>query len=235
MPYDAPVLRPTQVVLGQIPLFRRVSVEDRDRIADVARLRDYDRGDHVFYEGDPSDFFFIVVSGRVKVYKRAPNGNDVILEMFGAGGPLGAVAAYEARPYPASAAAIEPTTCLLIPRQAFFALLEQHPTLVRGLLGSLSLRLVELTGRLAELTGGRVETRFARLFLKLGDQLGRHERGGQFIPLVLSRQELADLTGTTIETSIRIMSRWGKDDVVRTEKDGFVLIDRATLETVAAG
>ena len=173
------------------------------------------------------------MTGRVKVYKRAPAGNDIILEIFGPGGPLGAVAAYESRPYPASAAALESASCLLIPRQQFFTLLEQHPSLVRGLLGSLSLRLVELTTRLAELTGGRVETKLARLFLKLADQLGRAERGGTFIPLVLSRQELADLTGTTIETSIRIMSRWGKEDVLRTEKDGFVLVDRTELDTVA--
>jgi len=220
-------------VLAQIALFRRVSADDRDRIAAVSQIRAYERGDEVFSEGDPSDFFFVVVTGRVKVYKHGPAGNDIILEMFGPGGPLGAVAAYESRPYPASASAIEPSTCLLIPRQAFFALLEQHPLLVRGLLGSLSLRLVELTTRLAELTGGRVETRFARLFLKLADQLGRSERGGQFIPLPLSRQELADLTGTTIETSIRIMSRWGKEDVLRTEKDGFVLVDRESLDALA--
>jgi CRP-like cAMP-binding protein len=220
-------------VLAQIALFRRVSADDRDRIAAVSQIRAYERGDEVFSEGDPSDFFFVVVTGRVKVYKHGPAGNDIILEMFGPGGPLGAVAAYESRPYPASASAIEPSTCLLIPRQAFFALLEQHPLLVRGLLGSLSLRLVELTTRLAELTGGRVETRFARLFLKLADQLGRSERDGQFIPLPLSRQELADLTGTTIETSIRIMSRWGKEDVLRTEKDGFVLVDRESLEALA--
>ncbi len=225
--------RPTPAVLAQIPLFRRVTPEDRERIAAVAQVRQYDRGDRVFDEGDPSDFFYVVVSGRVKVFKHGPSGNDVILEMFGPGGPLGAVAAYEARPYPASAAAIEPSTCLLIPRQAFFTLLEQHPSLVRGLLGSLSLRLVELTTRLTDLTGGRVEARFARLFLKLADQLGRADRGGVFIPLPLSRQELADLTGTTIETSIRIMSRWGKEDVLRTEKDGFVLMDRAGLETIA--
>ena len=84
------------------------------------------------------------------------------------------------------------------------------PTLVRGLLGSLSLRLVQLTTRLAELTGGRVEARFARLFLKLAEQLGRPERGGIFIPLPLTRQELADWTGTTIETSIRISAPSGE-------------------------
>jgi CRP-like cAMP-binding protein len=169
----------------------------------------------------------------VKVHKQAPDGRNVILELFGPGGPLGAVAVYEARPYPASAVALESTTCLTIPRDAFFELLEQHPSLVRGLLGSLSLRLVELTTRLAELTGGHIDARLARLFVKLADQMGRPERGGVFIPLPLSRQELADLTGTTIETAIRIMSRWNKDLVLQTEREGFLLLDRATLDQVA--
>jgi CRP-like cAMP-binding protein len=74
----------------------------------------------------------------------------------------------------------------------------------------------------------------ARLFLKLGSQMGREERGGTFVPLQLSRQELADMTGTTIETAIRIMSRWGKLEVVRSEKDGFVILDRKTLEAAGA-
>ncbi len=224
---------PSTEVLSQIALFRRVIPEDRERLANVSHLRQYERGDLVFDEGDPSDFFFIVVTGRVKVFKRAPNGHDRILEIFGPGGLLGAVAAYEARPYPACAGAIEPTTCLLTPRPAFFALLEERPSLVRGLLGSLSIRLMELTARLAELTGGRVESRFARLFLKLGSQMGRPDRGGVFVPMALSRQELADLTGTTIETCIRIMSRWGKDNVLLTDKDGFVILDTAALEALA--
>jgi CRP-like cAMP-binding protein len=227
------VQRATLAVLAQIPLFHRVGPADRERLTSVAWLRDYDRGDHVFHEGDPSDTFFVVVSGRVKVYKHGPDGHDVILEMFGPGGPLGAVATYESRPYPASASPVEPSTCLLIPRESFFELLERHPSLVRGLLGSLSLRLVELTTRLTELTGGRIESRFARLFLKLADQLGQRRQAGVFIPLALTRQELADLIGTTIETAIRVMSRWHKDDVLTTEKDGFVLVNRRALEELA--
>jgi CRP-like cAMP-binding protein len=106
---------------------------------------------------------------------------------------------------------------------------------VRGLLLGLTTRLIELTNRLAELTGGHIEPRFARLFLKLTDAMGRDQPEGQgmFIPLALSRQELADMTGTTVETCIRIMSRWGNDGVVRTEKDGFVVINRTTLERLA--
>jgi CRP-like cAMP-binding protein len=225
--------RAPAAVLAELPIFRRVTPEDRQRIADAGEIRDYPRGARVFDEDDPSDYFFVVATGRIKVFKHAPNGQDIILEMMGPGGPLGAVAAYEQKPYPASATAVEDSSLFVIPRRAFFQLLEQHPSLVRGLLGSLSLRLVQLTTRLAELTGGRVETRVARLFLKLAEQIGREERGGIFVPLPLTRQELADWTGTTIETAIRIMSRWGKDDVIRTEKDGFVVIDQKTLEQIA--
>jgi CRP-like cAMP-binding protein len=144
------------------------------------------------------------------------------------------VAAYETRPYPASAVALDECTLILVKRAAFFALLESSPSLVRGLLNGLSFRLLELTRRIAEVTGSRVETRFCQAFLMLADRMGRIEARGVFIPLVLSRQDLADLTGTTLETAIRIMSRWGKEGVVLTEKDGFVLTDRATLERLAA-
>jgi CRP-like cAMP-binding protein len=215
------------------PVFRRLSPGDRRTVAEVTTVRHYQRGDTIFEQGMPSDAFYTVASGRVKIFKMMPSGKDLILEVFGPGDPLGAVAAYDGRPFPATAMALEDTTCLCIPRPAFFALLERHPSLVRGLMLGLTVRLVELTNRLAELSGGRIETRFARLFLKLAAEMGRHDRGGIFVPLALTRQELADMTGTTIETCIRIMSRWGKDGVVRTEKDGFVVLDRETLEAVA--
>jgi len=148
-------------------------------------------------------------------------------------GCLSAVAVYEGRPYPASAVTLEPTRCVLIPRQTFFTLLETYPTMVRGLLVGLTHRLVELTNRLTELSGGRVEARLARFFLKLAKDIGQTRPGGVFIPLVLSRQELADMIGTTIETSIRVMSRWSKQDLIRTQKDGFLVVDSAGLKTVA--
>jgi len=220
--------------LRRTTIFRRLSADDRQRLAAVAALRQFDKGDMLFHEGDASDHLYLVVAGRVKVFKMTARGTDVILEIFGPGDPVGAVAVYEARAYPASAVALEATTCVLIPRQPFFALLESHPTMVRGLLVGLTHRLAELTNRLTELTGGRVEARLARFFLKLSDDMGQKRADGMFIPMALSRQELADMIGTTIETSIRIMSRWGKEEVVRTEKDGFTVLDRAALESVAA-
>jgi CRP-like cAMP-binding protein len=224
---------PIEEAIRRTTLYKRLSESDRQQLARVSRLKRYEKGDRIFGEGDPSEFFSVVVSGRVKIVKMTPAGKDVILEIFATGDPFGAVAAYEGRPFPATATALEDTVCLLTPRQEFFSLLEQHPSLVRGLLLGLTQRLVELTNRLTEMTGGRVEARFGRLFLKLADNIGRPSPEGTIIAMPLSRQELADLTGTTIETAIRIMSRWGKDDIVRTDKDGFLLRDRSTLEEIA--
>lgn len=221
-------------LLRQLPFFRRLSPELRTRVAAVARLVSHERNELIFAEGDPSDAFMLIVSGRVKVFKSTPAGKEIILEIFGGGDPLGAVAVYEGAPFFASALALEPVQLLRIEQPAFFRLLEQDPALVRGLLSGLTIRLAELTRRLAELSGARVEARFARLFLKLTERIGKDDRGGVFVPMPLSRQELADLTGTTIETAIRIMSRWQKDDVLHTEKDGFVVLDRAALEEAAA-
>lgn len=222
-----------QAVLRVTPVFRRLAAQDLHTIARSAAIRHYRKGEIIFEQDTPSDAFYTIASGRVKVFKMLPTGKDMILEVFGTGDPLGAVAAYDGRPFPASAMALEDTVCVVIPRPVFFRLLEEHPSLVRGLMLGLTIRLVELTNRLAELSGTRIEPRFARLFLKLAGDMGRQERGGTFIPLALSRQELADMTGTTIETAIRIMSRWGKEEIVHTEKDGFVILDRRTLEATA--
>lgn len=223
----------TEELLRTMPIFGRLSSADRKAIADVSVVKAFTRGETIFEQESPSAFYAIA-SGRVKVFKMMPSGKDVILEVFGPGDPLGAVAAYMERPFPASASALEDTVCIVIPRDAFFRLLESQPSLVRGLLLGMTTRLVELTNRLAEMTGGHIEPRFARLFLKLASEMGRADRGGTFIPLALSRQELADMTGTTIETCIRIMSRWNKEAIVRTEKDGFVVLDRRSLERLAA-
>jgi CRP-like cAMP-binding protein len=223
-----------EAVLKVTPVFRKLAESDLKTIALAATVRRYEKGQIIFEQETPSDAFYTIASGRVKIFKMLPTGKDLILEIFGPGDPLGAVAAYDGRPFPASAVALEDTVCVAIPRATFFRLLEEHPSLVRGLMLGMTIRLVELTNRLAQLSGTRIEPRFARLFLKLASEMGRSERGGTFIPLALSRQELADMTGTTIETGIRIMSRWGKEDIVRTEKDGFVILDRRTLEAVAA-
>ncbi len=220
----------TEGLLRSCALFSRLTSEDRRKVAEISMVREYAKGDRLFSEGDPSDLIYTIVSGRVKVVKAIPGGKELIIEILGPGDPLGAIAAYEARPYPASAIALEEAICVASKRAAFMTLLETCPSLVRGMLGGFSLRIIELGKRLGEITGSRVEARFAQLFLKLAERLGKPRGGGLFVPLVLSRQDLADLAGTTMETAIRIMSRWGKEGVVTTEADGFLVSSREELD-----
>jgi CRP-like cAMP-binding protein len=217
------------------PFFRRLSAEDLDRLAAIAVARTYEKGDVVFSQGEEPRYLHTIASGRVKVVKLLPSGKELILEILGAGDPLGAVVAYEDRPYPATAVALEPTVCLLLPRAELFALLERQPSVARGFLSGMARRIVELTQRIPEVAGGRVETRFALLFLKLAEKTGRQDGLEVLVPLHLTRQDLADLTGTTIETAIRVMSRWGKAGLVLTEPAGFRVRDRETLERLARG
>lgn len=213
--------------------FGAVPSAERKLLAEVADVRSFDPGETLFLEGEPSRFFYSIVSGRVKIFKTTRSGKDIILGIFSSGDPVGSVAVFKEVPYPASAQALTQTVCIGIAREDLYALLEDHPSLARGLLLGLTQRLVELVNRVDELTGARVEHRLARLLLRLAKELGRSDQGGVFIPLALSRQELADMTGTTIETCIRIMSRWEKEETVHTKKDGFVLLDAETLETLA--
>ena len=223
-----------EAALSRSHPFSALPPEERRRLLPYARLRRYEKGEAVFREGDPSERFHTIVAGRVKIVKFAPHGKELILEIFGPGDPFGAVAAYEGRPFPASAVALENTDVLSIQRADFFALIARHPEIARGLLLGLTRRLIELTQKLAQLSSGGVEYRIASLFLKMADKLGQRSGDRIVIPLALSRQDIADMVGTTIETAIRIMSRWNRDGLVTTERASFVIEDRESLERIAS-
>lgn len=220
-------------ILSRTTIFRRVAGSDRQRLAGVATLRAFERGVYLFREGDAPEHLHIIVSGRVKEFTTTVRGTDLILGILGPDDPVGAMAVCESHPYPVSAVALERVTCLLIPCRALFSLLERSPSMGRGLLAGLTHDVEELTHRVADLSTGHVEARLARFFLRLARTMGRRTPEGIFIALALTRQELADVIGTTIETSIRVMSRWGKQGCVHTDKAGFLITDRATLETIA--
>ena len=217
-----------------IPLFQSLRPAERESLRPLVRLKAYEEGTAIFREGEPAAWFHFILGGRVKIVKSTPDGRDVILEIFGPGDPLGALAAYEEREFPAAAVTLEATTLLSLPRQEFFATLAVNPMLARGLLMGLTRRMIELTRKLAE-RSSRVEYRIARLFLALADRVGKPEGRGYVVPVPLSRQEIADLVGTTQETAIRIMSRWNKEGILLTEEDAFRIPSRARLEEIPAG
>jgi CRP/FNR family transcriptional regulator len=215
------------IPFGAIPVLLSLNPDDRRALEPLCELRAYEKGGKIFGEGDPADHIYFLFVGRVKIVKSARD-RDLILEILGPGEPVGAVAVYERRPFPATAIALEPSGLISIPSREFFALLEKRPEITRRLLAGLTMRLMALNRRMADMTGS-VEVRIARLFSTLAERIGEKTAEGVFIPIALSRQEVADLVGTTVETAIRILSRWQKEGVVDTEKKGFRIRDPAAL------
>lgn len=217
------------------PMFRGLPADDQRRIEAIATLRDLPRGEVVWSAGDTAETLTLIVNGRVKIVRHGAGG-DVILEIFGRGEPLGAVAVYNRIPYPATAITMEPTTLLCLPAAEWFDLLERHPDLSRGLIVELTRLNMSLARKVEEMRGQRVEVRIAQLFLGLADRSGRPAaEGGVEIPISLSRQEVAELVGTTVETAIRTLSRWNREGLLVTGERRFLVPALERLRAVAEG
>jgi len=221
-----------QSALRTIPMFRGLGEEVHRQLMAIATLRDHRRGDFLWHEGEDSEWLTLIVRGRVKIVREAVSG-DVILEIFGEGEPVGSIAVYNYMPYPASAVALEDVTIFALPRRDYFELLDRQPEFARGIIRELTKLNVALTRKLAEARGQRVDVRMAQLFLALSSRMGKEVDGGIEIPLQLSRQEIADLVGTTVESAIRVMSRWGREGIVVTKEKSFFVPSRYRLAAVA--
>jgi CRP-like cAMP-binding protein len=211
----------------------RISTGAREALFAIGRRRGARAGETLLTEGERSECFFLVLEGQLKMCRLTPAGKNLILALLGPGDLFGIGNALGDQAASSSVLAVVPSECLEVRRRDLYALFARQPQLVSEVLPILTAHLMECKNCLVETACSRVETRFAHLFLQLGEKLGRPAERGRFIPLPLSRQELADLTGTTIETAIRVMSRWGKDGVIETRRDGFVLFDRPLLEDLA--
>ena len=220
-----------RTALKTLPMFRGLGEDVHRQLAAIATIRDYHRGDFLWREGDESEWLTLIVKGRVKIVREAPQG-DVILEIFSEGEPVGAIAVYNYIPYPASAVALEDVAIFALPRRDYFELLDRQPEFARGIMRELTKMAIALTRKVAEARGQRVDVRIAQLFLTLSDRMGKEKDGGVEIPLQLSRQEIADLVGTTVESAIRVMSRWGREKLVVTHEKSFFVPSREKLAGV---
>jgi CRP-like cAMP-binding protein len=213
--------------------FAALPPRSRAALQSIARPTQLAAGATALAEGARAEAFYAVLAGQVKMSRLTPSGRNLILALFGPGDLFGVTAALSGEPCGAAWEAVVDSSCLEVRRADLYGLLARQPDLMPELLPFLTRQLMECRNCLVETSCSRVESRFASLFLGLAGKLGRAGESGWFIPLPLSRQELADLTGTTLETAIRVMSRWGKERVISTSRDGFLLHDRAGLEALA--
>ncbi|RJQ16711.1 MAG: Crp/Fnr family transcriptional regulator [Nitrospiraceae bacterium] len=183
----------------------------------------------IFSEGDPSDKFYILAEGNVKILKHTMMGKDIILEIMSPGDIFGGVAVLDKKPYPASAQAMESTTAIRISRQNLLKIMEEYPILKLEIVRYFSDKLRDAHEMLKNIATERVEKRVAALLLKLSEKVGVEDSGFRKIDFPLTRQEIAEMVGTTVETCIRTMSKFQKSGLVRSTS-GRISIKAASLQ-----
>lgn len=216
-------------------VFRGVPAKEIEGLIRVTRTERHRPREVIFAEGDPSLWLYIVRSGRVKILKHSRAGKDVVLELLGSGEIFGGVAVLEKRPYPAAAQAMETTEVFKIPRDALLPLSERHPSIVREMALMIGRRLRTAHESVKSLATDPVECRVAATLMRLADREGKPSRAGVELPYHLTRQSLADMAGTTVETAIRVVGRWIKDGLVADDDGRLVLKKPEALRAMTQG
>lgn len=217
------------------PVFRGVPPKEMEALIPVTQSERFRPREFIFMEGDLSLWLYIVNSGRVKILKHSRAGKDVVLELLGPGEIFGGVAVLEKRPYPATAQAMETTDVLKIPRDPLLTLSERHPSIVKEMALMIGRRLRTAHESVKSLAVEPVEARLAATLVRLADREGKPARSGIELPYHLTRQSLADMAGTTVETAIRVVSRWLKDGLVIDDSGRLVLKKPEALRAMAQG
>jgi CRP-like cAMP-binding protein len=214
-------------VLKRSLIFSGLGEDDLEALSELAVPRAFEAGEFVFWEGDTPTQFYVVASGRVKVLKHSSLGKEFVVAFFGPGDVFGEVAVFEGRPYPASTQAISDTAVLGIGKDSFLTFLSEHPEVSLRIINMLGGRLRDAQSRLNALAGERAEQRVAKTLLMLSSKLGDS--------LPFTRQEIADMSGTTIETTIRIMSRMKSGGIIRSYRGNTDILDEVKLRLLSEG
>jgi CRP-like cAMP-binding protein len=225
-------------LLGQSALFEPLSKEKRTAVARQFVRRDYEKDEYVFFEGDPAEWLVLVAEGRVKMIKHSESGRETILATFGPGQIVGEVGVLVGDAYPATAQALEPTVTMSLRRADYVALVRDHADLAWALIEELGRRLQRSHETIRSLAVEKVERRVARVLLRMANTAGERLEdaatpGAVWITVPLSRQDIADMAGTVIETAIRAMSKFQKQGLIETREGHIVLLKPHRLVALA--
>jgi CRP/FNR family transcriptional regulator len=217
------------------PVFAGIPAREIESLAELVTEESHRTRASIFMEGDASRWFYVIKSGHVKILRHSKTGKDVVLELLGPGEVFGGVAVIEKRPYPATAQATELTVVLKIPADPMIALADRHPAFIKAMALMIGRRLRAAHDSVQSLAVDPVEARLAAALLRLAGREGTQGKGGVTLPFHLTRQSLADMTGTTVETAIRVLSRWLKDGLLTDDGGRLALTDPDGLRELAEG
>lgn len=219
----------TAAAIAKIPLFAGL---DRSQLATVRNIgieKRFAKGEIIFSEGDDADGLFLILHGRVKIFKVSPDGKEQIMHFFSAGQPIGEVPVFAGERFPANAMALDDTRALFIPRQAFLKLIERNPAIALKMLAELSIRLRQFTLQVENLSLKEIPARLATYLLYLAGEQG----GRDVVTLGISKGQLASLLGTIPETLSRIFAKLSAQSMIAVEGRTIRLLDPEGLRELA--
>ena len=207
-----------ECLLTDLPPFRKLSRPQIREILDAATPQRYDAGVAVFSEGEPVERFFLLLDGHIRVIRITPGGDQIIAlhitpgQLFGIGAALGRTA------YPATAMTADDCLALAWPNRLWGSFTERYDGFAPETYKVVGERVGEMNNRIVEMATQAVEQRVACALLRLVTQTGRKVEGGIEIGLPITRQNISDMTGTTLHTVSRLLSGWERDGIVMSER-----------------
>jgi CRP/FNR family transcriptional regulator len=217
--------------ISNLPLFQGLPQKQLAELSRIIVDRKYEQAEVLFSEGDNATGFFILLSGRLKIFKLSPDGKEQILHFVEPGDPFAEVALFAGTHYPAHAEALKESRAIFFPRAAFEKLIKRDPDLAMNMLAILSQRLKYFARLVEDLSLKEVPQRLAAYLLYLGGT----ENNNLPVDLNISKGQLASLLGTIPETLSRILSKLAAQGFIEVKGRTMKLLKREALESLAAG
>jgi CRP/FNR family transcriptional regulator len=220
--------------LKKIELFKNLGDEELKELEPYLVTTKYKKKEEIFTEGDQPEWFYIVSTGKVKVTKLSHEGKEIILEIISPTDIFGGVAVLRNFPYPANAVAMEDSDVIKISRKNLMRLVDRFPNLMYCIALQLGDRMKSSYDSLKNIALERVEARIAALLLKLANKVGVETKAGLVIDMRLTKQDVADMVGTTVETSIRTFSKFKKQGYLSDSDGKIVIKDKGGLAELSS-
>ena len=216
-------------IISAIPLFNGLPDDQLDAIRQIAVEKHYNKGQTIFSEGDETTGLFVVIDGRIKIYKVSSEGKEQILHIFETGESFGEVTVFTGQQLPANAQTLAKSRLLLFPRSAFVGLVTANPSLALNLLAIMSKKLRQFAAQIENLSLKEIPARLASYLIYLAEEQGSEDA----VTLNVSKGQLASLLGTIPETLSRIFAKLSGQNLIRVEGPKITLLDRQGVEDLA--
>lgn len=220
-------------LVANLSMFASLAPSEQEGLLREARSVRYPKDSAVFEQGAEAAHFFVLLHGHLRVEKVTPQGQQVVVRYVSAGELFGVAQAMNLSHYPATAVAAVDSIALAWPSSAWGRLVAKYPSLASSALQTVGSRLQDTQARVLEISNEQVEQRVAHTLLRLAKQAGRKVEAGIEIDFPISRQDVAEMTGTTLHTVSRILSAWESQGLVEGGRQRIVLRDPRRLHILA--